>query len=1707
MAQAGRSSAQALSPLHESLEKLDKGKATFRDIGRVWNNQQSILKNHTALMKTNMHVTHAAGQASQTAAVSSTAHGAAVVSTGLKLRFFNTLVHEGSRALVNWGKNTQWAGRQVTVGITVPLLLLARTATRVAEEYDAAMVRITKVTNFSVDDTTKAYDKQVAGLERRVDAMTRMAGMDFGFAPAESGGVMAEYAQMGFRGGLLDEMTEATLRLAYVSDSELPDAINLARVSLQAYGEDFRDINEVMARFNIIENNTSLSIAEIAQSLPTVASVAAQLNITAAETAGLIAMQKEAGIEASEAAQALRTGLIRLVQAPTDEASEAFERVNINLEKMQEENAGDTLGFLQDLGEQFNKVEPGTREMDQFIAAIGKLAGTRQAARLTAVLSEINNITTEGTVGFNAWRGATVDAADALAIYEAEYERLANSASGTAKRLGAAIQVELASIGQPILELMNSLRQFVLNILMWFNDLSDGTQKVILTFLGLIAAIGPVGMLMGITANAIGSVGKAVSSLLPRIVTLTSAQQVSKAVTDAKILSELQNARTMEASAIAAMELATAEERVAVARAQRGALGGIGERGRQAGKSLGSRTGGAGRWLASGGLLATSATRAAQAGGGSMLARAAGIAGGTATAVVASGLLLSFKSLVTEVDEFKKGFMELISGPVASLKETFEALKSTFSNMFDPLTQSGEVSEVFKTMSRFLGEFIGLLAGVGIGLFEVLLDIVEALANAFTVVVRLVQGLAALFSGEGAAAMDLFAEAGNQVMFMLRELAADIWDLFAGGPWKKFFNDRADELRRQNGLMQLQRDAADDARDSMRRHAEMVDESASAFQDARVNGDALIETLRAAGHTVEPARELVNSYDELDEIIESVGEGGEVNERVTNRILASIKSQVEAMFEAGILTQQQRDELMMQADVMDLQIQKQEILKNLETQRLLVNELIRKQAEADSLGDPSTIRSIEAQKAALAGMEEEYEDIIREMDALNAVTQLGQDSFEGLDDAMQDAEQSGSRLASALRGAMSSIQSEIGTAITDMLQAQSEALRESFQRRQEELREWAEDERERIEESAELERQRIEETHQAKIASLQEEEAQESELEAFRQYAFNQEKARLSYFSSRAAKQINLEVALARGELSQAAILREEIGADKSEYEAEKRRNEQSREAEIRSKARQEEIDGIEFRMDAQLEAVDAETEAVLEGLDEQLEAREEALEQEQEYAEAGLEARKKAIELTLREWQKVNPATEAEMERHLEQLKTDLNVSTGEWDQIVGTFSENTGTSIYDGFVNAFEDAQKQIAEDAKWEQVGRDIAEGIQEGFENAIDLEDAKLRSQARVATKRPGHESPAEFRPSPGRMHSGGPVSATGGAGLKPDETPIVAQSGEFMIQRDAAKVIGRDMLENLNNAHRYHSGGEISFKGNNNAYDVGRTLGQAFGHDGITPGYAGGTGAIGEALGMGKFSRGGSWPARQWAELAANTRAALNFWRSQGVFPGGIGTGVHRGDPKSDHSYGKALDYMVAPLGQYANREQRMQGWEVANWHVRNPGEFGTKNIIWNGLINSGSGWRPYTRYGDDPGPTLGHYDHVHVSYMHKGGAVDGLDPNQIKMKGGSPLMNLAANIGVRGFSSDLIQKNMPQLAQGGHINYDTVAKVHKGETVLTSRLSSELKDGIKNMNSGPVTIQIENFHGTDDNIEKLATRLEGVFKQRDKNRGRKRVMN
>ena len=62
-----------------------------------------------------------------------------------ELAIMNKVVQEGANQLINWGKNTQWAGRQLTVGLALPMAAFGKASADAFRQADQELTRLTKV--------------------------------------------------------------------------------------------------------------------------------------------------------------------------------------------------------------------------------------------------------------------------------------------------------------------------------------------------------------------------------------------------------------------------------------------------------------------------------------------------------------------------------------------------------------------------------------------------------------------------------------------------------------------------------------------------------------------------------------------------------------------------------------------------------------------------------------------------------------------------------------------------------------------------------------------------------------------------------------------------------------------------------------------------------------------------------------------------------------------------------------------------------------------------------------------------------------------------------------------------------------------------------------------------------------------------------------------------------------------------------------------------------------------------------------------------------------------------------------------------------------------------------------------------------------------------------------------------------------------------
>jgi TP901 family phage tail tape measure protein len=108
---------------------------------------------------------------------------------------------------------------------------------------------------------------------------------------------------------------------------------------------------------NAVENQTVVSLDDITTAIPKVAPVIEQLGGDVKDLAFFMAAMKEGGINASEGANALKSGLAALIN-PTEKASAMLAGYGINIKKIIEGNQGDLKTTVVEFAQALDTLDP-----------------------------------------------------------------------------------------------------------------------------------------------------------------------------------------------------------------------------------------------------------------------------------------------------------------------------------------------------------------------------------------------------------------------------------------------------------------------------------------------------------------------------------------------------------------------------------------------------------------------------------------------------------------------------------------------------------------------------------------------------------------------------------------------------------------------------------------------------------------------------------------------------------------------------------------------------------------------------------------------------------------------------------------------------------------------------------------------------------------------------------------------------------------------------------------------------------------------------------------------------------------------------------------------------------------------------------------------------------------------------------------------------
>jgi len=415
-----------------------------------------------------------------------------------ELQIMNKVIQDGGVQLINWGKNTQWAGRQLTVGLTVPLAAFGKAAADAFRMADAELVRLTKVYG-GVAATSSA---ELSKIRNEVTATAKEISKAYGVSFKDTITLAADIAATGKQGNELLASVKETSRLAVLGEVDRQEAMKATLAIQTTFKQNTDQLSESINFLNSVENQTSTTLNDLVEAIPKAGPVIQGLGGSVQDLALYLTAMKEGGINASEGANALKSALASLIN-PTKVAKEKFSEMGIDLGGIVAKNAGNLTGTLFALQEALDNLDPLQKQQ-----AIEQLFGKFQFSRLNALFA---NLGKQGSQTLQVMDLMKTSSQELAGVAGRELSMVTESASGKYRRALEGLKADLAGMGEEFLKIQTFFINVTDGIIKFVGKLPQPV-KTILTFVtGLTAVIGPVIMLTGVLANFFGYIIKGAS--------------------------------------------------------------------------------------------------------------------------------------------------------------------------------------------------------------------------------------------------------------------------------------------------------------------------------------------------------------------------------------------------------------------------------------------------------------------------------------------------------------------------------------------------------------------------------------------------------------------------------------------------------------------------------------------------------------------------------------------------------------------------------------------------------------------------------------------------------------------------------------------------------------------------------------------------------------------------------------------------------------------------------------------------------------------------------------------------------------------------------------------------------------------------------------------------------------------------------------------
>jgi len=383
--------------------------------------------------------------------------------------------------LTEMGRTLTSIGSSMTKYVTLPVVALGTAAVYTGAQFDQAMSVVKAVSSATGDEFQKLRDQAI-----------ELGGTTV-FSAKDAADGMGILAQAGFQVNEVMEAMPALLDLASAGQLDLSQAGLVLATTMNTFGESADQTARYADIFAQAAASTSTDVKQLAEAMSYGAPSAAAMGYSLEDTAAIMALFSNAGIQSSRAGTTFEAMMRDLAKTAMN-AGGALRYTSLGGKEVAiawYDAQGNTRRFVDILADLEKSLQGASRQEREY--ALKQLTRTQGMRGLNILLKQ-------GSAELNAMTESMYNSGGAG---KSMAETLRDNLSGALEEMKSAIETAMIKISDILTPIVKKITFALTSMINAFSALPSGVHKFLLVLAGLAAVVGPLLLLFGAFLTAL----------------------------------------------------------------------------------------------------------------------------------------------------------------------------------------------------------------------------------------------------------------------------------------------------------------------------------------------------------------------------------------------------------------------------------------------------------------------------------------------------------------------------------------------------------------------------------------------------------------------------------------------------------------------------------------------------------------------------------------------------------------------------------------------------------------------------------------------------------------------------------------------------------------------------------------------------------------------------------------------------------------------------------------------------------------------------------------------------------------------------------------------------------------------------------------------------------------------------------------------------